>query len=156
LTVSTVKFLGLFIYSTIDFLLVTTNKEFIVRILKIKRKFERQYEADYMYTNITSSQALLLEEIYTHEGISAYQLSDSLGYDRSLVTKNLKELNKNGFIIVSPIDKRTNSIRASDKGKELIEKGQESGKAYLKEIFVGCTEEEMEEFFRILDKLDVS
>lgn len=63
----------------------------------------------------------LLIKIYENEGIIQNQLAQSFHLNESTITRNLKKLEKKGFIERIP-EKRTKKIEVTDKGEKTAQK----------------------------------
>lgn len=129
------------------------NQLLIYGAVKLRRKFLTKFENDYSGMEISASEAIMLKVITEREGITVTALGDFMGYNKSLVTKNMKLLTSEGYVITEPIDGRTVSIKATDKGKEFIAEANRKGNDFSNDVFKNCTDEERSKFFEILGKL---
>lgn len=128
-------------------------QEFLMKAVKVRRLFERNYEKEFAGRGITALQALMLQVISTSEGIKATELSKRMGYNKSLVTKNIKDLSKSGYIDITPVDGRTICITISEPGRKILDESNEFGRKFVDMIFSDCNEKEKECFYNVMNKL---
>jgi DNA-binding MarR family transcriptional regulator len=92
------------------------------------------------------------------EGLTATELAAESMIDRSLVSREMNELDAGGYITVGEGSggKRKNynaRIRLTEKGAALAAKIREGARALQERVDEGITEEELAVFYRVFDKL---
>lgn len=131
------------------------GKWFIFTTLKLRRKYIRVYESDQSVAGITASEGLLLKIVSLNPKITVTELGQKMGYNKSLVTKNMKALIAKEYITTKAKDGRTLNIEITPKGWELVNFANENGNYFVEDVFKNCTPEEQEKFLEIYAKLNV-
>jgi len=91
---------------------------------KTTRAVTQFYDRHLETANIRATQFTLLLTLSTAAGKSLTEMAESLVMDRTTLTRNLKPLEKSGFISITRLsDRRSKGYRLTDKGREVIEKG---------------------------------
>lgn len=105
-------------------------------VIKSIRNFNRYYTAwlnvmnkRYLGTNFSWSESRVLFEIYICGGISATELCEHLGMDKSYVSRVLAKFEKNGFLERKPVlgGRRIKKLYLTDRGEKEAEKIDKSG-----------------------------
>lgn len=126
---------------------------FIFSTLKLRRKYIRVYEKDQEQFGISASEGLMLKIASLHPGITVTELGNKMGYNKSLVTKNLKKLLTDEYIETKAVDGRTLAIHVTKKGWELINFSNHNGDLFVEDVFANCTPEERDQYLKIGAKL---
>jgi DNA-binding MarR family transcriptional regulator len=106
-------------------------------------------------TDLFRSHGSILSLLYDHEGrMQIKDLYDILLKQKSTVTEMIKRLEKLGYIVKeeSPDDKRVTFVVATQKAWDFKENFDHISHSLLEKIFMDFTEEESEEFVRLLKK----
>lgn len=102
--------------------------------------------------NLTFGLYPFLIEIYNHDGISQEDLAKLLYLNESTVTRNLKKLEKRGFIERTP-QKRKKIISITDEGREVAKKVMNYDEKWDEMIKKDLSEEEYINFKNTLLKI---
>lgn len=91
---------------------------------KVTRAVTQFYDRHLEPTDIRATQFTLLIALSSAAGKTLTELAEDLVMDRTTLTRNLKPLEKAGYItIVRLADRRSKGYTLTDKGREAIEKG---------------------------------
>lgn len=97
----------------------------------------------------------ILSLIWVNPGISQNDLAENLAMKKSAVAKLVKSLEKQGCLERErvPGDRRMNAITLTSKGHAMIASIRELSMPLNEEIVEGIAEDDLEAFFRVLEKL---
>lgn len=91
---------------------------------KVTRAVTQFYDRHLEPADIRATQFTLLIELSSASGKTLTEMAEGLVMDRTTLTRNLKPLEKAGFITtVKLADRRSKGYALTDKGREAIEKG---------------------------------
>ncbi len=111
------------------------------------------------YLGIKSVHIFWVYELYMHpEGLTAAELAGRSMISRSLISREIESLQKNGYIEIAqaPHGKRRNynsAILLTEKGRELAGHITREGMAVQDAVNQGISPEELESFYATLEKL---
>jgi len=101
---------------------------------------------------IRATQFTLLASMASVSARTLTEMAHSLVMDRTTLTRNLKPLEKLGFIhTVAPRDKRSKAYALTEKGRETLEKGVPLWKGAQQRVIGHIGEERFESLLKELD-----
>lgn len=107
---------------------------------------------------IAIEQRATLEIIKFEENINQTKIATLLGKDKATISRSLDSLEKKELITrVSDVkkDKRSKTIKLTNKGEEILAKSLPEVATFRESLKSKITDEEHNELFRILNKLDL-
>ena len=132
------------------------NKE-IIGVLICTMRFHHKVVEKYVSAlGIHHGQHHLLMRLAKQEWKSQKELADSMEISTATVAVSLKKLEQGGYItreVVSD-DNRYNQLEITDKGREVIKESCKIFNHIDETLFKGFTEEEKEEFGRLVKKMN--
>ncbi len=119
----------------------------------LKQNMQKQIEA--LNLGISPMHVRVFKIIANKPACSAVDIAHFLGRDKAQVTRLLNGLIEQGLIIKAPNpeDKRSQCLRISEKGQGIMAKIVKLDKATLLQIKQGVSDEELEIFQKIADKM---
>ena len=104
---------------------------------------------------LNPSHAILLHFIVMNENTSSQDIQSSLCLSKSSVSETLSVLSEQNFIeyVKSEEDGRNKIIRITDRGLDLDYRVGEVVRRFEKNLLVGISEEEMETFSSVLERI---
>ncbi|MBU9722951.1 MULTISPECIES: MarR family winged helix-turn-helix transcriptional regulator [Bacillaceae] len=105
---------------------------------------------------VTHEQWAIMIRLWEEDGLTQYKLSQLTGKDQPSVSRLINNLEKNEIVtrVSHPVDKRTNLIFLTAKGKKmqvgLIEQAQKT----IDDISKNISEEDMNTFLKVLTQID--
>lgn len=107
--------------------------------------------------DIAIEQRATLEIIKFEPHVNQTTIANLLGKDKTTISRSLNSLEKKGLIIRSEIsgDKRSNKIELTKAGDQILEDTREEVTSYRESINKKLSQEEIEMFFKIIDKLEL-
>jgi DNA-binding MarR family transcriptional regulator len=105
-----------------------------------------------------ASELRLLQAVAMHEGSRPSELAEQLGVDRSLVTRQLRDLEDEGKVAVrpDPRDGRAFVAELTDKGRQQVAELTEFGMRRFESFVADWDPAEVSEFTRLLWKFEHS
>ncbi len=98
---------------------------------KAARAITQVYDELLRPINLTATQVHILGALEEFEMLTILQLADVMATDRTTITRNLKPLVRDGFIIIKEgSDRRKRTVISSDKGKQYFQKALERFKSF--------------------------
>lgn len=96
--------------------------------------------------------------VWVNPGISQNDLADNLAMKKSAITKLVKSLESQGFIERERLagDRRMNAIALTSSGHKLVASIRKISVPLNEEVIRGIAPEDIEVFFRVLEKLHTS
>ncbi len=84
------------------------------------------------------------------------QLAEKINRDKSTTTVLVRKLEKEGLLEITPdpMDKRSKSVQLTQKGQEYNETTAEISRELLATFFKGFSEEDKEDFFNYLKRIE--
>jgi len=107
--------------------------------------------------NIAIEQRATLEIIKFEKEVNQTTIANLLGKDKTTISRSLVSLEKKGLIKKSEIaeDKRSNKVELTSEGEKILEDTLEEVTSYRESLNEKLSNEEIEMFFKILDKLEL-
>jgi DNA-binding MarR family transcriptional regulator len=107
-----------------------------------------------LYDGVISTQFTLLIALDSTKAKTLTEIADSLVMDRTTLTRNLKPLEKLGFIsTIQPLDKRSKGYVLTASGKEAVERAIPLWQDSQRAIFAAMEEGEYNSLIGRLNKL---
>ncbi len=117
-----------------------------------------QAAGDSFYEEITCKQFFLLAcmSLYPNEAPTSNELAKTMGCSRQSVKEILNNLEKKGFVwlCVDENDKRKQRIYLTEKANHMSEQYQEKETVFMKQLYEGVGEEDIEKIYRILSHIE--
>ncbi len=117
-----------------------------------------QTAGDSFYEEITCKQFFLLAcmNLYTEEAPTANELAKTMGCSRQNVKEILNSLEKKDLVRLEADDKdrRKNRVYRTEKTIRMADKYQEKEAKFLKLLFEGLSDGEIDDAYRILSKIE--
>ena len=134
------------------------NIDLTATFAMIKRSYIRYIDNEIRKDDINAGEFPFLLVLNEKDKITQKELADSLRTSEGLTTRVLKKLEKNGYIIreVDSNNKRRKIITITEKGRKIADKVICIQNNWEKEIFSSLSEDELNEFKRILKLLLIS
>lgn len=102
---------------------------------------------------ISRAQWMALYYIYNEGELTQKMLAKLLGSRESTVARLLDRMGKDGFVIRTKKDRRTNYIEITSKGEEAYKAGLEITRRFKERCLCGISDEDIDTFKRVLDML---
>lgn len=133
------------------------NNKTIDELISILAQFRKRITStinDKLASGVTFSQLMLIKQI-SNEAKTVSELSNNLSISPPAVSKMLDQLFTLDIIsrIRSSNDRRIVVIQLTDKGKEIVREAEQIRNEVFKEILSPLTEEEVQDFMNILNKI---
>ncbi|MBU3015272.1 MarR family transcriptional regulator [Poseidonibacter lekithochrous] len=119
---------------------------------KVNNKFNNILQ-DY---KIAPEQRATLEIIKFEKDVNQTKIANILAKDKTTISRTLATLEKKGFIQKEPIDRRTNLIKLTILGEEILNKSQESVQKFREDLFLNLEKEEVNKLIELLEKVNLS
>jgi DNA-binding MarR family transcriptional regulator len=103
--------------------------------------------------DIAIEQRATLEILKYEENVNQTKIAQILGKDKTTISRTLKTLEQKGYIFKDEIDKRTNLIKLTPLGEEVLEKSAQDVKDFRAKVSSKLTSEEIEQLYKILEKV---
>ena len=132
------------------------NKEIIGVLMFTMRLHHKVVEKYVSALGIHHGQHRLLMRLTKQEWKSQKELADSMEISTATVAVSLKKLEQGGYItreVVSD-DNRYNQLEITNKGREVVKESCKIFEHIDNTMFKGFTEEEKEEFYRLVKKMN--
>lgn len=134
-------------------------RECIHLLMKTERLRRKYIENEVKSMGIHRSQHGILMYISRHGGKPCQKdIAEKFEISPAAVAVTIKKLENNGYIQrnSSKDDNRYNELKLTAKGKEIIEKSSEVFKEVDRKTFESFTDEELEQFVAMLEKIKLS
>jgi len=107
--------------------------------------------------DIAIEQRATLEIIKFEEHVNQTTIANLLGKDKTTISRSLNSLEKKGLIRKSETleDKRSNRVEVTKAGEKILEDTLEEVTSFRESLNEKLTKEEIEMFFKIIDKLEL-
>lgn len=107
--------------------------------------------------NIAIEQRATLEIIKFETNVNQTTIANLLGKDKTTISRSLNSLEKKGLIQKSESlgDKRSNNVELTPAGELILEDTIDEVTRYRESLNEKLTKEELESFFKIIDKLEL-
>ena len=119
---------------------------------KINNKFNNVLQK----YKIAPEQRATLEIIKFEKDVNQTKIADILAKDKTTISRTLSTLEKKGLIQKEAINKRTNLIKLTVLGEEILEESQKSVQEFRKGLFSNLNKEEANKLVELLKKVDMS
>lgn len=116
---------------------------------KINNKYTQLLQA----FNIAPEQRATLEIIKYQENVNQTKIANILGKDKTTISRTLSTLEKKGFIQKKHIDKRTNLIKLTEVGDEILNKSSNLVKDFRNSLFNNLEKNEITLLLNLLEKV---
>lgn len=105
--------------------------------------------------NIGVSQILVLSELRDHGAMKQSQLAHELGYTPGALTNIADRLMKEAYVerVYDDTDRRIIRLAITEQGEAILDKAQKTGQKMREDIFSVLTEEEIQQYLAIQQKL---
>lgn len=127
---------------TLGFLLARTSNSMATLLNSLLKK---------QGIDLPHSQFIILKELYNEDGMSQQELAEKIFKDTSAIKRTLDILEKKELIKRVPVTQRRNSIKITEKGKELMPKVFKHIENSNQSILNGVSEEEYNVFINTLN-----
>jgi len=105
---------------------------------------------------IAPEQRATLEIIKFEKDVNQTKIANILAKDKTTISRTLTALEKKGFIQKEAIDRRTNLIKLTDLGEDILKKSQKSVQEFRKNLFSNLEKEETDKLIELLEKINLS
>ena len=105
---------------------------------------------------IAPEQRAALEIIKFEKDVNQTKIANILAKDKTTISGTLTALEKKGFIQKEAIDRRTNLIKLTDLGEDILKKSQKSVQEFRKNLFSNLEKEETDKLIELLEKINLS
>ncbi len=124
---------------------ITTISRFLSTIMDIKMA----------HLGLSAATVPVLCFIYDNEGVYQDAVAEALQFDKSSATRSLANLIKEGYIskTVDPSNRRRNIIRTTEKARAAKQEIFRLLKRNTDELFVNFSEDEIEQYFYLTEKI---
>lgn len=106
--------------------------------------------------DIAPEQRATLEIIKYENDVNQTKIAQILGKDKTTISRTLATLDKKGFISKIQINKRTNQIKLTLLGEEILEKSSQKVKEFRKNLTSNLDEKELVKLIELLEKVALS
>jgi DNA-binding MarR family transcriptional regulator len=121
-------------------------------IRRTARHLTREYDRVMKPTGLKLTQYSVLANLIRAGGLSITDLAERLAMDRTTLTRNLRPLEKAGWIVVRPgPDRRSRAVHITDLGRDTYEQAQPLWREAERLFRRSVGQAESAEFRRLLD-----
>lgn len=103
------------------------QNDFCFKLRKVTRAVTKSYDRALKPLGIRSTQLHLLLSLESSEWKMMTSFAESLGMDRTTLTRNIRRLESSGFVLEDRLskksDKRTRRFKLTDKGRKVVLSG---------------------------------
>lgn len=127
------------------------------RITRAANKIHRTINKKLSPFDVAIEQRATLEMIKFEENINQITIANLLNKDKTTISRSLMVLEKKGLLTKTETidDKRSNKVELTQKGEYILEESKEVVSKYRESFVSKLSKEEIEVFFKIMDKLDL-
>lgn len=123
------------------------------KINQTANKLNSKFSQILQQYDIAPEQRATLEIIKYEKDVNQTKISKILGKDKTTVSRALRTLEKKELIIKDRIDRRTNLIKLSPKGEDILEKTKNEVKDFRQSIVQNISDEEFKLLNSLLEKV---
>ncbi|BAK74654.1 MAG: MarR family winged helix-turn-helix transcriptional regulator [Arcobacter sp.] len=123
------------------------------KINQTANKINNKYIQLLQTFNIAPEQRATLEIIKYQENVNQTKIANILGKDKTTISRTLSTLEKKGFIQKKQLDKRTNLIKLTDLGDEILNKSSNLVKEFRDSLFNNLEKNEITLLLNLLEKV---
>ena len=124
------------------------------RLRRAGNKLTERYNAHLAECGLTATRFALLSNIGQNQPVSTSKLAEIMSLDRTTLVRNLKSLEKAGYISFSNGKGRERPVSLTEKGKEIQTQGLICWEKAQKELEDALGSERLELFREITDIID--
>lgn len=127
------------------------------RLIKASNSVNKTLNKRLSPYKIAIEQRATLEIIKFEKDVNQTTIANLLGKDKTTISRSLDSLEKKRLIKKSEIlrDKRSNKVELTNEGEKILEDTIEEVTSYRESLNKKLSKEEVEMFFKILDKLEL-
>lgn len=123
-------------------------------IRKAARAITQVYDDMFKLTGLRSSQISIIQTIERLGSLTVCQLADAMATDRTTITRNLKPLARDGYVMIQPgMDRREKEIITTKKAKEVARKAMNIWIKFQDRLHGNIGEERMKQLCRDLNEI---
>lgn len=126
------------------------------RINQTTNKINNKFNNILNEYKIAPEQRATLEIIKFEKDVNQTKIANILAKDKTTISRTLSTLEKKGFIQKEAIDKRTNLIKLTQLGEEILERSQENVHDFRRSLFSNLEKEEAKKLVELLEKVNLS
>ena len=126
------------------------------RINQTANKINNKFNNILQEYKIAPEQRATLEIIKFEKDVNQTKIANILAKDKTTISRTLATLEKKGFIQKEAVDRRTNLIKLTVLGEEILEKSQKSVREFRKNLFSNLEKEEASKLIELLEKVNTS
>jgi MarR family transcriptional regulator, transcriptional regulator for hemolysin len=126
------------------------------KINQIANKLNNKFNSLLYPYNIAPEQRATLEIIKYEKDVNQTKIANILGKDKTTISRTIATLEKKGFISKVQIDKRTNHIKLTKKGEEILENSAIIVKEFRAMLSSELEENEVNKIVELLEKVAVT
>lgn len=125
--------------------LISTISIFLSTIMDIKMA----------HLGLSAATVPVIDFICDNEGVSQGAVAEALQFDKSSAARSLAHLVKEGYVskTVDPSNRRRNIIRTTEKARAAKQEISRLLKTNTDELFVNFSEDEVEQYFYLTEKI---
>jgi DNA-binding MarR family transcriptional regulator len=123
------------------------------KINQTANKINNKYTQVLHTFHIAPEQRATLEIIKYENNVNQTKIANILGKDKTTISRTLATLEKKGFILKKQIDKRTNLIKLTKLGDEILEKSAPQVKEFRDSLFSNLEGSEINLLINLLEKV---
>ncbi|MGA1931870.1 MarR family winged helix-turn-helix transcriptional regulator [Arcobacter sp. YIC-464] len=123
------------------------------KINQTANKLNSKFSQILQQYDIAPEQRATLEIIKYEKDVNQTKISKILGKDKTTVSRALRTLERKELIIKDRIDRRTNLIKLSPKGEDILEKTKNEVKDFRQSIVQNISDEEFKLLNSLLEKV---
>lgn len=129
--------------------------DFPKTISLLHRKMNKVLNIRLARIGLSSAQARLLKLLFKNREMTQVDLCKALDLDKSTVAKKLFRMEASGLIEkrINPDDGRSFLVLPTKKAIKIIPESYEIFAGWTKDVTASMTDEEMEVFYKVLDKI---
>lgn len=121
---------------------------------KVSRAVTQHFDRHLEKVGIRATQFTLLAALASTKASTLTQIAESLVMDRTTLTRNLKPLEKMGFITtVTPVDKRSKAYTLTEEGRGILDRATPHWQEAQNSIVNSLSEERYQEIQRELNQM---
>jgi DNA-binding MarR family transcriptional regulator len=126
------------------------------RINQTANKINNKFNNILYDYKIAPEQRATLEIIKFEKDVNQTKIANILAKDKTTISRTLSALEKKGFIQKEAIDRRTNRIKLTQLGEEILSMSQEKVQEFRQSLFSNLEKEESDKLTELLEKVNLS
>lgn len=126
------------------------------KINKTANKINHKFNSLLQNYNIAPEQRATLEIIKYESDVNQTKIANILAKDKTTISRTLAALEKKGFIEKEQLDKRTNLIKLTAKGEQILEDSHQCVQDFRKHLYSNLNEQEANKLIELLEKVSLS